>query len=170
MNVTDIADEIYRELDQAPNISIPTISFWLLSNIGKLNTLLGLTIGVVSAQFDTDITDSQKNIFKLLYFIQFYQRQATNSLGAAAFDSVVEVEEGNRRVRKISKNEVAKTYMQMKKSANEELIALVNAYKIAQMVPVDVNVKTDFGSAVPYDDFIYPDAPLYWIGRDPERW
>lgn len=170
MNVVDIADEIYRELDEASDISIPTVAFWLLSNIGKLNSLLGLSVGVIGTLFDTDINPSQKNIFKLLYLIQYYDRQARKNLGAASIDSVVEVQEGNRNVRKTSKNDIAKTYMQMKNSSKEELVALVNAYKIGQMNPVDVNIKTDFGAVPSITDSVYPQVPLYWIGRDPERW
>jgi len=35
MKIVDIADEIYRELAEPSTISIPSIAFWIRSNVGN---------------------------------------------------------------------------------------------------------------------------------------
>ena len=40
MKIVDIADEIFRELDQPKDVSIPQIAFWIRVNVGSLNNLL----------------------------------------------------------------------------------------------------------------------------------
>ena len=40
MKVQDIAQEIYRELDEPSDLTIPVIAFWIRSNVGELNNHL----------------------------------------------------------------------------------------------------------------------------------
>ena len=40
MKVVDIANEIFIELGEPSSLSIPAITFWVRSNIGKLNNAI----------------------------------------------------------------------------------------------------------------------------------
>ena len=40
MKIVDIADEIFRELDQPKDVSVPQIAFWIRVNVGSLNNLI----------------------------------------------------------------------------------------------------------------------------------
>ena len=40
MKIVDIADEIYRELGEPTDNSIPPIAFWIRTNLGTLNNYL----------------------------------------------------------------------------------------------------------------------------------
>ena len=46
MKIVDIADEIYRELSEPATISIPSISFWIRSNVGELNNRINTTFKI----------------------------------------------------------------------------------------------------------------------------
>ena len=46
MKVVDIADEIFRELSEPSTISIPSISFWIRSNVGELNNRINTTFKI----------------------------------------------------------------------------------------------------------------------------
>ena len=109
MKIVDIADELYRELAEPCDLSIPAISFWLRSNIGMLNNLISteyfvdetsLEIFQKICDVDTEIGDDEKVIFKKLYMIHYYDVKVRSVLGAASTDSVREVVSDGARVRK----------------------------------------------------------------------
>ena len=137
MYVVDIADEIFRELNQPSTTSIPAISFWLRSNIGQLNSRIhtSYTINTDTLEFSSDLSEGEKTIFKKLYLVWFYDDFVRRNLGAAAFDSVIEVTSDGATVRMANKNELAKTYLNLKKSEVEALELLIRDYKIDVCTP-----------------------------------
>ena len=147
MKIVDVADELYRELAQPCDLSIPAISFWLRSNIGTLNNLVSseyfiddstLEIYQKICNIDTEIGDDEKVIFKKLYIIHYYDIKIRSLLGAASTDSVQEVTSDGARVRKFNKNDLSKTYVSTKRQETEELNTLVHAYKITKSSPRQV--------------------------------
>lgn len=138
--LVDIADEIYRELDEPEDVSIASISYWLTSNVGKLNGLIDIEVSVVNNEFSPEIDNDQKVILKKLYEIHYYQRQIKKNLGAASYSSFSEVKEGNRTVRRVNKNEIAKTYKLMVTDLNDELIQLLIAYRMNRADPMQLYV------------------------------
>lgn len=140
IKVVDIADEIHRELGSPSDLSIPAISYWLRTNIGKLNNLLylSLTVDDTTLEFSTDITDDQSVIFKKLYIVYYYDTKIRSTLGAAGTDSVVEVSSDGARVRKINKNELSKTWLQAKNQEYNELKQLISAYVSTQNAPIQI--------------------------------
>ena len=147
MKIVDIADELYRELTEPCDLSIPAISFWLRSNIGMLNNLISteyfvdetsLEIFQKICDVDTEIGDDEKVIFKKLYMIHYYDVKVRSVLGAASTDSVREVVSDGARVRKYNKNDLSKTYISAKKESMDELDKLVHSYKISKSAPRQV--------------------------------
>ncbi len=140
MKVTDIADEIHRELAFPSSLSIPAITFWLRSNIGALNNLINASylIDSTTLEFDTELTDQEKSILKKLYMIHYYDQKIRAALGAAANDAVLEVSSDGATVRKINKNEVSKTYALVRKQESEDLIKLIASYKQNASIPLQV--------------------------------
>ena len=144
MKTVDIADEIFRELDAPDDFPIPNISFWLTSNIGKLNTLLCLDITVdANMEFVPELTDPQKDILKLLYYVYVYRRLNRNALGAGAYDWS-EIQEGDTSIRRVSKNELAKSYKALKDDIQKELDDLVFFYKQRQSLPAAYHYRTPY--------------------------
>jgi hypothetical protein len=140
MKVVDIADEIFRELAYPSDLSLPAIAFWLRSNIGTLNNVINSTYAVLSStlEFDTDLTDQEKSIFKKLYNIHYYDLKIRSTLGAAANDAILEVSSDGATVKKINKNELSKTYVSIRRLESEELTKLVFSYKQNASSPLQV--------------------------------
>lgn len=141
MNVASIADEIFRELGEPDDITVPTISFWLTSNIGKLNNLIDAEYEIVDSEISPELEEDEKAIYKTLYFIYYYNRQVSKNLGAAAYTSVMEVKEGNRTVKRTNKNDIAKTYRGLVADYNDELQAQVLNYKMSHADPNQLLVE-----------------------------
>jgi len=140
MKIVDIADELFRELSSPSEISVPAISFWLRTNVGKLNNLISseLTIDSTTKEFSTDLTEDQKVILKKMYLIHYYDLKIRSVLGAASQDSIREVASDGSKIRKFSKNDLSKTYLATKKEEVQELNNLINSYKIAKSSPIQV--------------------------------
>ncbi len=155
MTVETIADELYRELEEPDDVSIPSIAFWLVSNIGRLNNLIGTDFTIESSVIVPDLHENQKAIYKTLYFIHYYKRQVNSNLGAAGYSAIAEVKEGNRTVRRTNKTEIAKNYRSMVADYNDELMQQLMAYKMNQCTPeqfiVGNPILTDCIDAYPYN-------------------
>jgi hypothetical protein len=140
MKIVDIADELFRELGEPTDLSIPAMSFWLRTNIGKLNNLINieLTIDDITKEFSTDLTEEQKVIFKKIYSIHYYDVKIRSVLGAASQDSIREVTSDGSRIRKFSKNDLSKTYISARREETEDLSQLINSYKSTKSAPIQV--------------------------------
>ena len=89
MTTTSIADELFRELDEPADCSIPKIAFWLQTNVGQLNLKLGSSITVENGTLSEDLSLAAQAIFKTLFKIDYLKRQINRNLGAAAYVSVI---------------------------------------------------------------------------------
>lgn len=138
MNITDVADETYREIGYPSASSIPKIVFWFTSNIGQLNALVGSCYTAELEVISPDLSDIDKVILKLLYIIYHYDRLITCNLGASAYDWS-EVVEGDTTIRRVSKNEVSKTYLQLKKALEDRLNRLIAMRRQGAVLPVSLS-------------------------------
>lgn len=134
MKIIDLADSIFREIDEDPSTSISTISYWLENNIGLLNILLDETIVFANNEFSPELTVEQANIYKVMYLIKYYSGLVRSNLGAAAYDWS-ELSEGDSTIRRVSRNELAKNYKQMRDGSQLDLDNLVYLYKKNQIKP-----------------------------------
>lgn len=139
MKIVDIADEIYRDLSEPTDLSIAKIAFWLRANIGQLNTLLNIAISEdADMEFDPELIDEEKDILKQLYLIRYYNKKATENLGSSAYQWT-EVSEGDTRIKRASKTDVAKTYLVLKNDAEIEKNRLAALYRANRAVPHVIN-------------------------------
>ena len=144
--IVDISDEIYRELGEPSDLSLASIAFWLRTNIGDLNILINkkfyiiedtLEIGIVEDSGDA-FTDIEKSIFKMIYSIHYYERLFRNALGAASTDSTIEIDQNGFRAKRVNKNELAKTYSDLRKQIVSELDILTRNYNLNEAKPLQV--------------------------------
>lgn len=157
--IVDIADEVYRELGEPSDISIASVAYWLRTNIGKLNVLLNkpylindTTLEIYSSDEAKDpFGINEKAIFKKIYTVYYYERLFRNALGAASTDSVIEIDQNGFRAKKVNKNELAKTYSELKKQADAELKILIDQYDLNEVAPLQVaGDDTIEGPSYPY--------------------
>jgi len=144
--IVDISDEIYRELGEPSDLSIASIAFWLRTNIGDLNILINkkfyitddtLEIGIEEGSGD-EFKDIEKSIFKMLYSMHYYERLFRNALGAASTDSTIEIDQNGFRAKRVNKNELAKTYSDLRKQIADELQVLTKNYNLNEARPLQV--------------------------------
>ena len=144
--IVDVADEVYRELGEPADISIASVAYWLRTNIGKLNVLLNkpyliseTTLEIYSSDETKDpFGINEKDIFKKIYTVYYYERLFRNALGAASTDSVIEIDQNGFRAKKVNKNELAKTYSDLKKQSDEALKMLLDKYELNEVTPLQV--------------------------------
>lgn len=142
--IVDIADELYREMGEPADLSIASIAFWLRTNIGDLNITINKEYTINETTLEIEIPEgdtfgsTEKSIFKMLFSIHYYERLLRNALGAASTDSTVEINENGFSARKVNKNELAKTYAQLRKQINDELIELTKNYNLNEARPLQI--------------------------------
>lgn len=140
MKVIELAQEIFTSsLNSPTDIGVSNISFWLRENIGKLNNVIAKDFSVdANAQISPDLNNKEIAIFKLLYLLAYYDMQIRNSLGASSVNMTVEISDFGTTVRQVNRNELAKTWLQLRKAAKEELDGQVRDYNINQVKPMQV--------------------------------
>jgi hypothetical protein len=142
--IVDIADEIYRELGEPQELTISSIAFWLRTNIGDLNILINKKFYIsddtyeIASPDDDTFKDIEKSIFKMIYSMHYYERLFRNALGSASTDSVLEISQNGFMARKVNKNELAKTYAQLRKQIADELQVLTKNYNLNEARPLQV--------------------------------
>ena len=144
--IVDVADEVYRELGEPADISIASVAYWLRTNIGKLNVLLNkpylineTTLEIYSSDETKDpFGINEKTIFKKIYTVHYYERLFRNALGAASTDSTIEIDQNGFRAKRVNKNELAKTYSDLKKQSDEALKMLLDKYELNEVTPLQV--------------------------------
>ena len=141
--ITEVADIIDREITLG-DVAIPAIDFWLRNNIGQLNSRLDTAVIITDNDFSPQLNEEEKDIFKAIYQIYWLNRLIKNNLGAAAYaGEVTQIKEGNRTIVGTNKNDVAKTYVMLKKDAVQELNFLIQAYKFNRSDPRESKVVDD---------------------------
>lgn len=133
--ITSIAGELIDDLNNDSSLSASYLSSWLRNNIGKLNNVIGTSFTIGSDDEITPcINDDQKDIFKQLYICWYYQFKANSNLGASGYE-VLEVRDGDSVVKVASKTEIAKTYLTIAKTCNENITFLIKYYNKYRALP-----------------------------------
>jgi len=73
-----------------------------------------------------------------MYVVHDYEHKLRNVLGAAALDAVIQISDLGTSIRKVNKNEVGKTFAQVKKQEYQELHEMIANYKISASAPRQV--------------------------------
>ena len=144
--IVDISDEIYRELGEPSDLSHASIAFWLRTNLGDLNILINKKYYITADSLEVAIPedsgdtfgDIEKSIFKMLYSMHYYERLFRNALGAASTDSTIEIDQNGFRAKRVNKNELAKTYSDLRKQIADELQILTKNYNLNEARPLQV--------------------------------
>lgn len=179
IKIVDIANEIWKDLGQPIEAQIPYISTWLRENVGEINTLIFTDFVIdrasqeiisrawynkicnqpppicntppCSRDFSQYFHDEEKIIFKKIFQIKYYDTRINSLLYAAQFDTIVSAKEGDSEVtRKLVKNDLVKSFITLKKDAEDRLIYLTHLYKYSKSTPTQVT-GDDFITPVPYE-------------------
>lgn len=146
--VVDISNEIFQDLSEPSDIGISSISMKVRSFIGELNLLLNTSFSLNSSY---EIIDENSDyidvnavaILKKLYEIYYYGKNSNSYLGAAGVE-VRTISDDQATVTTYDKGNLSRQYIELKKSAKEELQNLVNGYKVKKYAPVHVESDDKF--------------------------
>jgi len=138
---SDIADEILQELGSPSDISLSVIAYWLRNNVGKLNNLLNCEFEVseTTLELTTSLDIQQKDIFKKMYMVYYYQRKISSNSTAMGYDSIIQLDRNGNKVRFANANEVSKLYRDLKRDEESGLKSLINDYKRNRTKPIQVS-------------------------------
>ncbi len=141
MFVQDIASEIWQSINQDSSTSIASISYWVRANLGYINNVL-MESFIINDSYEitdqsgaTTIPIEAVAIIKQLYIIYDLGLQIRANFSNLNTDSVIEVEDDNSSVRRVDRNQVAKTLASLKKDEMQTLKDLVTAYRYRNSSP-----------------------------------
>lgn len=144
MTITDLSSYIWQEeLNETSSTSIPEIAYWLRNNgLGQLNNLIHTSFYIDSVSLDVEPASSfsieEAAILVQLYLIKYYQLQANTFLGSVGVNDTIEYSEKGHVIRKLNKNEQARTWLSLVTSNKENLKDLVHGYKIGKSTPKSI--------------------------------
>lgn len=135
-----MAQELYFELGQPTDLSVPAISYWLRNNIGVLNNRLNKDIVIDDSTLELypNLGEAEKAIYKKIYECYFYDLKIKQTLNSINNDTLLEVTDGGGTVRRINRNETSKIYLEAKKQSFSELEVMVRDYNINDVGPLQV--------------------------------
>lgn len=144
MKVTDIANEIYLENASPSDTSIPSIAYWIRTNVGKLNAIIYEAFYVDPTSLEifeadgTEIDILPAAIIKMMYKVYRVDLDIRRMMTALQADSVIEAKDLDFSVKRINKSEVLKTLTTMKKDSLKELQDLIHNYRSHKGSPTQV--------------------------------
>lgn len=121
------AVQILESLDDTTTPTGSVVS-WLKSNLGQLNLRINSGYYVSGDCIVPDMDQNISGLYTEMYYCYYFSKQANKNLGASAYDWTEIVGEEQGSIRKVSKNEVAKTYRLLAKDCQENLQKLTDWY------------------------------------------
>lgn len=157
---SDLSGWVQRIHESWGQTGIPTSRgvSWMQVNLSKLNVTLGTGFYISGDYIVPDMSFNVSGIYEEMYYCDFLNKKASENLGAASYDWTEISGEDQGTIRRVSKNEVAKTYNQMSKECKERLSKLVEWYMSLstsyagayQVLYNDRGTVADFG-LMPFD-------------------
>ena len=129
--LTDFTGWAGNILDSLDETGIPTgrVVTWLTSHLGTLNSALRTSFVLNESGCVTgDMTSAHSGIYTEMYFCYYYKKKANQNLGAAGYDWTTMTGDDQGTIKKVSKNEVAKTYRLMSQDCQDQLKKLITWY------------------------------------------
>ncbi len=154
MFITDCASNLYLDLEEPDDLSVAAIVAGMRAKIGTLNNLIYTNFSLDTALEIVDengvqIGETEAAILTSIYLIVYLGRKIRQNLGAASVDSILEASSDGGVIRLQNKNELAKSYIQLKKDEEENLRILVNSYKQHKSTPRQVAGDDTFTPVIP---------------------
>lgn len=135
---SDLANDVFTVEFDSNNevVTYSQISGWFSTNLGLLNNLLYTNF----TNPDPELGNEEKAIFKELYLINFYNKQARNTLrGITAAnnngDNILSVSDGDNAITFVNRNEVTKVYRGLVADSQARLKDLVTSYNSYKAEP-----------------------------------
>ena len=139
--IGDLANSIYINEFDSSNVALESISGWLESNVGKLNTVLYTSFSGDSNGNIQGFGLEEEAIYKEMYLSHYYTKQTRNTIRGIADDTngnILSVRDGDNAITFVNKNEVSKVYKSLADDASSKLDSLVSKYNSYKAAPRQV--------------------------------
>lgn len=154
LHFDDFIQSVYDEVGESAGYSQEYLAAWFagVSNLGRLNNLIGssysgsYTTGsygeITSYDIEPDLGGDEMAIYKKIFEVDFYNKQARNSLsgiaGAGSSSDWLTLKEGDSSITRINRNEIARTFKSLSTESREELKQMVDSYLKFRTLPQQV--------------------------------
>jgi hypothetical protein len=140
MKISEIAINILDDLGNPSGVTFEYVTGWLDSNIGRLNNIINSSFESSGDYFtETGIltTNDEEVILKDIFLERYYQRKATENLGATSYDWIsITNEDGS--IRRVTKSDLAKQYSALSRDARDRVKDNAKEYKISKSRPMQI--------------------------------
>jgi hypothetical protein len=110
-------------------IAAASVVTWFQNSLYKLNLALGSGFYTESGNILPDMSPNISGIYEEIYYCYYLNRKATQNLGAGAWDWTEIAEDNQGRIRKVSRNEIAKSYQAQAKDCKQTLEELIEWFQ-----------------------------------------
>lgn len=109
--------------------SLSTIVYWLRSNVGHLNSLIGTDYGLSGEYITGDWGSFESGIYNELYFCYYLRKQSIKMVGALEYDWKEIDGEDQGKIKVVTRTDKSKIYKDLYKDCEERITSLVKTYK-----------------------------------------
>ena len=129
--ILQMAHKIWDDIGQPTAVSPQYIASWLMAshNLGQLNNAINTCFVNTSGVIDPVMGGDEQSIYRNLYLISYYGRQASAFLGAASTDSWLELKDDVSSIKRQNKNEISKSFIALQKQTQDELKDRIFSYE-----------------------------------------
>lgn len=168
--LSDWAVRILDNLDET-GIAVPFVVTWLQNNLYRLNFALGTGFVCDSSGYiSPDMNQYESGVYENQYFCYYYQKKMNQLLGAAGYDWTEIRGEDDGSIRKVSRNEAAKTYRTMYQDCQTSLKELIQWYQEQDIMLVGQILLGDRGDLAAGDTMMYKQPPNQYVSSASTIW
>lgn len=135
-SITEVAEEIHKELDDPTVPTVGQIFYWLSFNAGKLNNKISTFYVLDGDDYSPQLETDEKDILKAMYFNHYYNDLSRKAL-VGSEGAILSLRDDVSSVSFTNNKEVAKVYREMANNYAGEADDLANFYKHNRSGPRD---------------------------------
>lgn len=142
-SITDLATTIWNDLGQPSGQPVSYIQSKLVSQpyVGKLNNLISTCYAAVTGTICPALGEQEQGIYQSMYEMDYYTTKLNQTL-AGLSPGVIELADGDSKIRFVNPVEQAKVYTTQQRMLNEQLFWQVSAYRGMAAQPSAVDMYT----------------------------
>ncbi len=158
-DLTGWAIRILDYLDES-GISVSSTVSWLQNNLYRINLAIGSGFYTESGYILPEMSPTVSGLYENQYYCFYYNKKANSTVGAFAYDwtSIEGADQGS--IRRVSKNEVAKTYRSLATDCQAALADMVKAYNEGDVTALG-QILWGWRGEVAGNDLLCPCEPTF---------
>lgn len=133
-NFSGLAEYVMNQLGNPSGLLTGQVIDYFRLNIGSLNGLIQSNYVPTGEFTEPPLDYVASGFYSQMYMCNYYSKQVLANLGAAAYDWS-EVREGDSVVRRVSKNEQAKTFRGLATDCQASLRDAAMQYRVSRCLP-----------------------------------